>query len=322
MKLSEKQKMLIAHIELQANASAAQLAEETGLRPHVVRHALDFLKEKNILFPNAAIDPAYLGLVVQGANFSYPCQNEKEREKLLDLLKKTPEVSVARELAGEYQFGIRLVVPKPENAELLFAKISQVSKGYFSNKIMATWLRWSRFRHKIYSDRPTAVNSIDFGRELADKKRALLDDIDRNILRHLAAPVLIANAQIARLLKLPKQTVDRRVKRMEEAQVICGYGYSVSGEKCGLQTYRLLIWLRQQKNDFFQNFFSFAQNHPYIKQLVQCSGNWDYELGLRTEHPREVPVVVQSIYTAYPDQIASIKLLPVLARIKRTFFAL
>lgn len=53
MQLSDKQKRVISSVQLQAKAPIAQIAEETGYRPHVVSHILDYLKEKKILTAHA-----------------------------------------------------------------------------------------------------------------------------------------------------------------------------------------------------------------------------------------------------------------------------
>ncbi len=322
MKLSDKQKRIISSVQLQANATIAQIAEETGYGPYVVQRAIDFLKEQKILFPYICIDPQPLGLGYHGAYFSYLCDSEDERQKLLEHIQTTPQVSVAREFAGEYQFGARLLVAKVEEVDRFLGSLGKVCQGHFMNKVIATWVKWSRYRHKFFSDHPSAVSSINFGQNSSSQKEVAIDETDLSILRHLANSALLPAAKLARVLKLPNSTVDYRIKRLEEMGVIRGYGYTVSGSKCGLHASHLLIWLKQLNDGFDDEIFRFAESHPNIKFLAHCVGNWDYEIGLRTDNAKDVPAIVQSIYSRYQEQIGMLKLLPIMGRVKMSTFPL
>ncbi len=321
MKLSEKEKKIISSIELQTNASVAQIAEETGYRSHVVRSTLSFLQDKGIITPHTCIVPWYLGLSVYGASFSYYCDTESDRQKLLALLLHSPKVSIAREVVGEYQYHVRLLVPKIEDLDEFFASISRTCRGYFSNKIVATWRQWTRFRHKFFSDHKSAVNAINFSMLPKEGGYFELDETDLLILRHLSSSPILPTVQLAQALKLPRTTVADRVKLLEENGVICGYGCNVAREKIGLHSYRLFLCVKQVDPAFHEDIMQFAQANPYIRQLVHCVGHWDYELGIRTDVKKQLPAIVQSIYSRYREQISSMKVLSVLTRCKLSAFS-
>ena len=320
MILNEKHKKIISSVQLQAKAPIAQIAEETGYKPHVVRNSLNFLKEKGIISSHVCVDPRALGRELHAVYFSYPCNTEEERQKLLCFLREAPQVSVARGFSGEYQYGARIMVSNLGKIDSFFNDISHASRGYLIGKAVATWVKWTRFRHKFFSDHPSAVDAFEFGGENTDSMTVVLDETDRYLLRQLSNSALIPHSDLARSLKLPKSTVDYRIKRMEELGVIRGYGYSVSATKCGIHCSRLLISLKHLTEGFYSDIYNFARSHPNIKSVAHCVGNWDYEMGIRTDKSSEVPAVVQSVYSRYQDQIASLKLLTILERIKFSMF--
>ena len=316
MQLSDKEKKIISSVHLQANAPVAQIAQETGLRSHVVRYTLNRLKEQGILTPMVCIDPYALGLDYYGAYFSYLCQSDKDREKLLALLLKSPEIALASEYAGEFQYHAAAFVSKVEDMDHVFGRIAKLCKGQFLNKVLATRVRWSVFQHKFLAAHESAVSSYHFGRKQSKHKAFALDEEDRKILSQLTSSPQPPIMSIARALELPRATIEYRIKRLEDAGVIVGYMYIVPFAKCGLYSWRLLLWQKHSSEEFCQSLFSFAASHPNIKTIAHCLGNWDYEIRFVSENPEELPSLVQSVYSRFSDQIASSKLLTYVRRHK------
>ncbi len=316
MNLSEKQKRIISSVQYQGNVPLAQIAEETGYRPHVVRNTLDFLKEKGILTPCAFVDPKRLGLDQQAAYFSYLCDNEQERQKLHIFLRQFPQAAIVWEFTGEYQYQATIFADRMGVIDAFFGEISKNCRGHFQNKAVSMRKTWSLFRHKSLSDHPSALNSLDFGRDIPGEKLISLDELDRSILRQLTQSVLPSTMQVTRNLGLAKSTVVDRIKRLEEAGIICGYGYSLNASLCGIHGWRLIVWLKHCSDELCSDFYSFGQSHPNIKSIAYCVGSWDFELALRTENKKEISAIVQSIYSRYRENISSLKLLTVLGRIK------
>ncbi|MGF1553596.1 MAG: Lrp/AsnC family transcriptional regulator [Paracoccaceae bacterium] len=68
-----------------------------------------------------------------------------------------------------------------------------------------------------------------------------LDEIDETILTTLVADGRITTAELARKAGLSAPSVAERVRRMEEAGIITGYGATLSAEAIGLP---IAVWLR------------------------------------------------------------------------------
>ncbi len=316
MKLSDKQKRIISSVQFQAKAPIAQIAEETGYKPHIVRHTLNFLREKGILTPCIYIDPKRLGLSTHLAYFSYLCESEAERQKLRALLQQSRKVVVAREYTGEYQFQATIFAESSEKVNAFFAEISANCRGFFLNKAVSERKRWSLYRHKFFSDHPSAIDSVDFCREIKEEGPLTLDELDHRILQAISRNPLLTTAQLARNLGTAKSTVDDRIKYLEEAKIICGYGYSLNEAMSVVYCWRLIVWMKQANEKICADFFRFSRSHPNIRGIAHCVGSWDFELAIRAEDAKEISAITQSIYSRYREEISSLKLLAIVERLK------
>ncbi len=75
MKLTDSECKVLWAAQHQANASTLKLSKITGLRPHVVRHALYSLKERGIIHPIAVLDASMLQIACYDIYFSINISN-------------------------------------------------------------------------------------------------------------------------------------------------------------------------------------------------------------------------------------------------------
>ena len=65
-----------------------------------------------------------------------------------------------------------------------------------------------------------------------------LDDIDREVLRHLQQDARMTNAELARRVDLSPPGLQKRLRKLEESGIIEGSATIVSREAVGYATYR------------------------------------------------------------------------------------
>ena len=106
-----------------------------------------------------------------------------------------------------------------------------------------------------------------------------LDKIDRKILAELQRDSRIAVADLAAKAGLSASSCHRRVKLLEEAGVITGYGAKLDRAALGLSIeFFVEVSLSSQTEDAFEKFERAAVRLPEILEGQLMSGQFDYLL--------------------------------------------
>lgn len=106
-----------------------------------------------------------------------------------------------------------------------------------------------------------------------------MDQIDKEILRHLQTNARISNAELAERVNLSPTPCLRRVKRLESSGVIRGYSAELDLRKIGL-TISALVFVQLTINST-DNAAVFEQAVKSIRRIQECSvltGKYDYLL--------------------------------------------
>lgn len=90
-----------------------------------------------------------------------------------------------------------------------------------------------------------------------------LDDKDALLLRLLQDDCRLSNAELAERLTISPSACYRRVKSLEEAGVITGYGARVNAGKAGLG-FQVIVHIQLTRH---------GQDH--MRQFIEAIGRWD-----------------------------------------------
>jgi len=128
------------------------------------------------------------------------------------------------------------------------------------------------------------------------KERCKLDRIDLRILAHLQKNSRITNVQLADAVGLSASPCLIRVKRLEKAGFILGYGAHIQLDKIGVvQTVFTEVTLSDHRREDFARF----ENHiRRIDQVMEChlmSGGYDYLLKFITHGVAEYQVLMEQM---------------------------
>jgi len=110
-----------------------------------------------------------------------------------------------------------------------------------------------------------------------------LDDTDRRIIAVLSDEGRISNLDLADRIGLSPTPCSRRVKRLEEAGVIMGYGARINPTAMG-QSVSVMVQVRlsQQSPSDIEAFMSAIHRLPEITECLLVTGNLDYVLKVQT----------------------------------------
>lgn len=311
MRLSDKERRLCGAIELRGMSSVAELAGLTKLRTHTVSYLVKKLEDRRIIgSPTPTINTYPLGICHFGFFIKLQSATSQRRKQFVQEIKRNDAVVWGMETGGSYHYAITIAARDPIEASRIFGDI----KGRvtpFATVSAVTRLSVDTYGRKYISELNKGSVVQSYGGLLGSET---LDQQDKAILHAFVKPEIDNLAQIAKETQIPLSTVVRRVKRLEEHNIITGYYRGLNPIALGMQTYNISVRNLNAKNGDTR-LRNFARAHPNIVHLVQCLGSWEYELVVECENPSIVSSLVDEMSEVVGEGIDT-EILPVFDYVK------
>src|SRR5579864_34430 len=104
-----------------------------------------------------------------------------------------------------------------------------------------------------------------------------LDSFDRSLIRHLQHDGRMTNAELAQRVNLSESACLRRVRALEEAGLIEGYGAVINQQKAGCPVNVFVnITLERQEQAHLREFEEAVRQVPEVMECYLMSGEYDY----------------------------------------------
>lgn len=110
-----------------------------------------------------------------------------------------------------------------------------------------------------------------------------LDNIDRRILDELQRNGRLSIVELANRVHLTKTPCSERVRRLEKAGVIRGYGARIEASKIGVDHVTIVhVNMKQTNDNALEEFNQAVKQIPEIQSCLMIGGQFDYLLKVRT----------------------------------------
>lgn len=141
-----------------------------------------------------------------------------------------------------------------------------------------------------------------------------IDELDKRILVSLSLNAPPTLQEIARSVRAPYATVERRVKQLREAGIFVRTTALL--EFPFLHHFVVLVYTRSPSRALKEQLIRLASRTPEVFYLVECLGAWDYEVGVTVLRSADVQRVVRLLYEQLKGCVVDAKVLPLLHRHK------
>lgn len=314
-KLSPRERLLLAVVELGAQLPYAEIARRLKTKEHTARYALLKLQEENIIsLPRPIIDWNRLGIIHHSLFFSLGSKGIRGREKLLKVLHADPEVSWIFELGGEFHFGISLSVRDVRAMVDFLKKLSVQFGDVIFSKSLTTQVAFHYYGRRYFSPNIKGRSAVNFC--IHQKTPIVIDEVDQAIIKGLTTEQYRSLREFSNRINIPHPTVDRRVRSLEQRGVIRGYFHWIDTDKLGVQRFVLLANARGLSSSFMTELLRYAEEELNVVYLTECIGEWDFEIGIEVDSSHAVSLLTQRLYERLGDSIQSLNVIPILKYFK------
>lgn len=145
-----------------------------------------------------------------------------------------------------------------------------------------------------------------------------LDEIDRDVLRHLQNDARMTNAELARRVDLSPPGLQKRLRKLEEAGVIERYVSLVNRESVGFDMLCFVqVTLVRHEPEAIDHFKDAVQTMPEVLECHYLTGEYDYLLKIVVRNRKHLEQFILNTLTAVPG-MDRVRTSLVLSEIKET----
>lgn len=317
-KLNENERRFIVCASLRADLSAKEIADRLGVREHTVRHIKQSLVSRGIIQPLYKIDTYKIGYTdfrVFLSDVAEPTQIRLDFERRAVHHEK---VYWMARMTGAFKYALTFLAKDPCEMIDFFAQVQPPSNGFFANRTIAIAGEWTVFSPNFLAPQIKHRDSITL--TARNRSEIRLDATDERILMTMARNPGGTMSSFARATGMKTSSLQYRVEKLTEMNVIRGQTYLLNCERLGIHTYRVMIIERTLSQEQRQQLREYVCSHPNVSAFLVSTGGWDYELRFEAETSQTLEDFCQSIIDKFGIAIASIRTSEQITTLKRVSY--
>lgn len=128
-----------------------------------------------------------------------------------------------------------------------------------------------------------------------------MDLIDKKILCELDFNCRTPFSQMAKKLRIGRNVLDYRIKKMEKERIITNYICSVNLGKLGYKTYKVYLKMRKINNSQEKEFIETISNEKRVIHFIKTEGSFDFNFVIAVQTIKELDDFLSVIKTKFKD---------------------
>jgi len=136
----------------------------------------------------------------------------------------------------------------------------------------------------------------------------MIDNTDRKLLYALDKNCRQSATQLSKQLRIHRNVVLYRIKRLEESQVIKGYFTDINTKKIGYQTFRLLFNLSNYSKQDEDELTKYLINISQLIWFFKTEGKYDYDIVYVSKSTQEFYTFIEQLKIKFNKIIADEKI--------------
>ena len=283
-----------SRMPLSAMARAAHVSVDTAKNR---LHALKTVGVVSALF--AEPDLAALGLRTFRLYVDVAAMPVETRRRLMQAYRTHGSTQWVAWGEGAWDFILRFSLPdesafKAEVESFMnrfgaFVQRKSITLGMYQSYFPPTYLAGGERRARIRFD--------------SARLPAKLSAADYRILSALYDDARIPTTHLAQALRLTPEAVQYRLKRLLEKGVIQGYSAWFDSQPAGFEFHKVFFWLQNLTPQQEKNFVRYLESDPHVAYLVRVLGDWDLEVDVHVQSPRQLHDFISSVEKRFPGLV-------------------
>jgi DNA-binding Lrp family transcriptional regulator len=310
VKIDLKDRKILRELDMNARMPIGKLAKKVGLSRQVVEYRIRRMQEKGIIsgvltiFDSAVIGMRWFRVAIQLHRIT-----RKEKQDFIEYFKKHPNTVWLGEVGGNWDFVLNFVSEDQFSFDRLFESILARWGGLIRNYEVLVYINVrDQERGYVLEDHETDINQLFH--EMKFNPSVELSDLDKKIIPVISKNAFATYTQIAAQLGVSYKTIQKRMRYLEDSNVILGYRVMLHPGKLGYESYMLFLGIRTYDAKLEKKLYQFLK-HPNVTFVVKQLGRWRIGLETEVKSREEFQELLIDLRTAFGDIIFEYETFPI-----------
>jgi len=300
IKLDLTDRKILAELDKNCRISNSRLGKIVNKSREAVKYRIQQLEKRGIIQGFiTSINPNKLGYYM----FKVYLQLEnipKERERFYEFLKNQKSIYWMGISDGVFDCVFAILSKSVTEYYNEINNILSKFKDLIVRKVLGVMVDTRQYNKKFFTN-DTDGKCIVWGGDVVDNK---IDELDYKILEILANDARIPIAELSRKINSTIEIVRRRIKDMEEKEIILGYRIAVDFNELGLEFFKAIIYFKSLSNEDERVLFEWMRRHPNSLYYIRSLAPWEVEFEFVVENYQQFNRTINELRKRFPHVIS------------------
>ena len=313
-KIDLKDRKILYELDLNCRQSNTQIGKKVGLKKDVVSYRIKRMEDEGIITNYwTTIDTFKLGYTVFRVYFNFQDISLEEKNELVKEFVDYGNSWAVNTVTGNIDLSVVAWVKNIFEFYTFLDNILDKYGKYISKKNLSVYVQADEYiKSYLLEGEDTKGPREKFSIRCVGEK-VDIDEVDYQLLNHLALHARMPLIDIAEKLNVSSQTVNYRLKNLIENGVIKGFRINVNESMLGLQYFDVRVNLTD--HSFRKELIEYLSTKSYLKCINTAFGYADLELELILENMDSLIQTMDFLIEKFPRVIRNYHII----KVKKTY---
>lgn len=316
IKLDVKDKKILTLLDENSRYTNTQIAKKVGLSKPAVEYRLNRFEKNGVIFSYyTVIDITKLGFSQYKIYFKFQNATIEDEQKMINYWIVSNSSVWVGQIRGRWDLAVSILVQNNfEFGKILSDFMNEYSKFILEKDVLLT--EYSPIYSREYLEKTKHTEFI-YGKptEIIE-----LDETDRKILKELSNNARINIVDLSVKLKLTRDVINYRIKKLVENGIIVQYRCYLNLHKIGINLYKIILRTKNLDEKSEKEIKKFVDEHKKATQFLKLIGSWDMEIEFETENEDELYQILNDLRKKFSEIIRDFDILRITETYKYNYF--
>ena len=298
-KLDLKDRKILYELDRDSRQSFRNIGRKVGLSKDVVAGRVKRLTEIGIIKRFFTYyDILQLGLNYLRFYIKFQYVTPDIKKEIIHHFMENDNVKYLFSTEGSYDLGVSMMVEAISDIYPLWKKTLERYGDYFLDQVFSAYMGELIYGHGFLLEGIETLERVPLRRNLG---RVKIDDFDLNILKLLVSNSRIPTVEIAKKLNSNVTTINTRIKRLIELQVILGYTIEIDLDKIGYQVWKVDFYLSEYTK--IHQIVKYLEKNPLLYCVDYTIGYADLEVEINVKNINDLHEIIEDLHSKFPKII-------------------